>query len=386
LNTHNTPAKSAPQSNLHVPSRPQTSLEVITLVGRADFPTDGVRDYCEHLSQAFARRGDRMEVVELRWENDGWLGALRRLRKQSLAWKNSFVFLQYTALMWSRRGFPLGALAALAILKWRRVRLGVVFHDVAYAPAHGWIRRMRVACQNFTIRAAFRCAEFPVLTVPATQLCWLPRDSRRAIFIPVGANFPADGPTNAQATLPSSPTVAVFGITGGAHIAREASDIAYAMKHAAAKVPHLGLAVLGRGALEAESALRKELTGTEVALSVSGVLPAAEVRARLAEADVLLFVRGPISSRRGSAIAGIVCGLPVVGYRGAETAGPITEAGVLLVGNNDRDALARALTRLLTDAQLYRELRERSLAITAKYLSWDAIAAQFARALTNSSA
>jgi glycosyltransferase involved in cell wall biosynthesis len=386
LNTHNAPAKSAPQSNLHGPPRPKTSLDVIALVGRADFPTDGVRDYCEHLSQAFARRGDRMEVVELRWENDGWLSALRRLWKQSRAWQNSFVFLQYTALTWSRRGFPLGALGVLAILKRRRVRLGVVFHDVAYEPALGWIRRVRVACQNFTIRAAFRCAEFPVLTVPATRLSWLPRDSRRAIFIPVGANFPGDGPTNARATLPSSPTVAVFGVTGGVHTAREASDIAYAMKRAAANVPHLRLTVLGRGALEAEPALRQELAGTNVALSVSGVLPATEVRARLADADVLLFVRGPISSRRGSAIAGIVWGLPVVGYRGAETAAPITEAGVLLVGNNDRDALAEALARVLTDPQLYRELSERSLAIAAKYLSWDAIATQFARALTNSSA
>ncbi len=376
---------SSPQSGASRKSS-DAPLELIALVGRPDFPTDGVRDYCKYLSEAFARRGDRMDVIELRWENNGWLKTLHSLWKQSRAWKNRFVLLQYTALMWSRRGFPVGALAVLTILKWRRVRLGVVFHDAGYAPARGGIRALRIACQNFTIRAAFRRAEFPVLTVPATQLSWLPRDSGRAVFIPVGANFPVDGPTNTRTNLPSAPTVAVFGVTGGAHVAPEASDIAHAMKHAAAKVPQLRLMVLGRGALEAEPTLRKELAGTSIALSVSGVLPAEEVRARLAQADVLLFVRGPISSRRGSAIAGIVCGLPVVGYRGGETAPPITEAGLLLVDNNDRDALADALTRVLTDGQLYQDLRRRNLAATAKHFSWDAIAAQFTRALTNSSA
>lgn len=366
--------------------RPGPPLDFIALLGRLDLPTDGVRDYCQHLSLAFARRGDQMDVLELRWENDGWLRALRSLWRQSLAWKNRILVLQYTALMWSRRGLPLGVWAVFAILKWRRVRLGVVFHDAGYGPARGALDRFRVACQIFTLRALFRRAEFPVLTVPAAQLSWLPRDRHRAIFIPVGANFPAAGIANARSNLPADPGVAVFGVTEGPHVAPEAGDIAYAMKRAATEIPHLRLVVFGRGALEAEPSLRKELAGTNIALSVWGVLPAEEVRARLAGADVLLFVRGPISSRRGSAIAGIVCGLPVVGYRGRETAPPLTDAGVLLAENNDREALAQALTRVLTDGPLHQELRQRSLEATAKHFSWDAIAEQFARALTNACA
>lgn len=359
------------------------SYDLIALLGRRDQPTDGVRDYCEHLSGAFERRGDRMSIVELRWENDGWPKILRDLWKQSRSWKNQIVLLQYTALMWSRRGFPLGAIAVLAILKWRRVQLGVVFHDAGYEPAHGWIRRFRLACQNFTIRTAFRCAKFPVLTVPATQLSWLPHDADRAVFIPVGANFPDDGPTNTRRNLTPDATVAVFGVTGGIHSAAEASDIACAMRRAATKISRLRLVVFGRGALEAESSLRKELAATNIELLISGVLPAGEIRAKLADARVLLFVRGPISSRRGSAIAGIVCGLPVVGYRGQETAPPITDAGVLLVDNNDREALADALSSVLTDGQLYGDLCDRNAAVTEKHFSWDAIAAQFVRAFKN---
>jgi glycosyltransferase involved in cell wall biosynthesis len=358
-------------------------FELVALLGRLDQPTDGVRDYCVHLSQAFARRGVRMDIVQLRWKNEGWIKTLASLWRQSRAWKNHFVFLQYTALMWSRRGFPAGALAVLAILKWRGVRLGVVFHDVRYEPARGVLRRFRIACQNFAIRAAYRCAELPVLTVPVTHLSSLPRNTSRAVFIPVGANFPTDGATSIRTSRSSAPTIAVYGVTGGAHIEPEVRDIAYAIKRALTKVSQLRLVVFGRNALEAEPALRRELAGANVAVSVFGVLPAEEVRERLTESDVLLFVRGHISSRRGSAIAGIVCGLPVVGYRGAETAAPISEAGVLLVDQNDRGALAEALIRVLSDAQLYGDLRERNAAVTAKHVSWDAIAAQFTRAMAD---
>jgi glycosyltransferase involved in cell wall biosynthesis len=384
------PAASAKMTSAHPPGAGAPSkqenppLEFVALLGRLDQPTDGVRDYCVLLSQAFARRGARVDVVQLRWENDGWAKTLRSLWRQSRDWKNRFVFFQYTALTWSRRGFPVGALAVLAILKWRGVRLGVVFHDVRYESPRGALRRFRVAFQNFVIRLVYRCAELPVLTVPATHLSWLPRDTRRAVFIPVGANFPTDGPAT-RATRSPTPAIAVFGVTGGANTEPEVRDIAYAIKRVAATVPHLRLVAFGRNTLESEAALRRGLAGTNVELSVSGVLPAEEVRERLAESDVLLFVRGHISSRRGSAIAGIVCGLPVVGYRGAETAPPISEAGVLLVDQNDRDALAEALIRVLTDVQLYRDLHERNLVITAKYLSWDAIADQFARAMANAS-
>lgn len=358
-------------------------LEAVALLGRRDQPTDGVYDYCQYLSASFEQRGDHLDVVELRWEVHGWRKTLLGLWKRSRNWKNHPVLVQYTALMWSARGFPLGVLAVFGILKWRGVRLGVVFHDVDYQTAHGIFRRIRVGCQKFCIRTAFRCAEFPILTVPASLIPWLPRDTQRATFIPVGANFPSSRSTNIRTHLTSIRTVAVYGVTGGVQIAREAQDIADVMKRAAATGLDLRLNVFGRNATEAGPVLRKELGDAKIALSVAGVLPAEEVFARLSQADVLLFVRGPVSSRRGSALAGIVCGTPVVGYRGPETAPPITEAGVVLVALNDRAALGKALTAALTDPQLHQELCSRNSAVTAQYLSWDAIASQFARTLKN---
>ena len=62
------------------------------------------------------------------------------------------------------------------------------------------------------------------------------------------------------------------------------------------------------------------LAGSGVEIVVRGVLPAEEVADEFARADVLLFVRGAITLQRGSAIAGVACGLPIVGYRVGEAA------------------------------------------------------------------
>lgn len=100
-------------------------------------------------------------------------------------------------------------------------------------------------------------------------------------------------------------------------------------------------------------------------------------------AQVQLCIRGHVSSRRGSAIAGIVCGLPIVGYRGVETGFPITEAGVSLVDVHDRDGLVNALHKVLTNEILFLELRQRSAMAAQKYFSWDAIVSQFRSAISS---
>jgi len=97
----------------------------------------------------------------------------------------------------------------------------------------------------------------------------------------------------------------------------------------------------------------------------------------LCDSDVLLFVRGGISTRRGSAIAGIACGLPVIGFVGSETAIPVTEAGVVLVDAQDQPALGEAVRRVLTDPDYRAALADRSQSAYEKYFAWDAIAARY---------
>jgi glycosyltransferase involved in cell wall biosynthesis len=139
--------------------------------------------------------------------------------------------------------------------------------------------------------------------------------------------------------------------------------------------------MFGRGTQEAEPALRSELAGAQVEIESLGLLSPEQVSQALARADVLLSVRGQISTRRGHAIAGIACGIPVVCYSGPETAWPITEAGILTAPLGDRQALVGALERLLSEDSFRANLAERSRQAQKEYFSWTAIVERFATEL-----
>jgi glycosyltransferase involved in cell wall biosynthesis len=123
------------------------------------------------------------------------------------------------------------------------------------------------------------------------------------------------------------------------------------------------------------------LAESKVEFQALGVLPAGEVSSVLSECDVSLFVRGQISPQRGSAIASIACGLPLVGYANGCLAGPLSEAGVVGVPPGDREALAQAVVRVLTNNSLWLDLHQRSQCAYERYFSWEAIAARFVELL-----
>jgi hypothetical protein len=358
-------------------------VSIIALLGRQDEPTDALHDYCGQLRYAFARRGFALELVEVRWDRRGYLGALVHLWAQSENWTGRWVLMQYTALSWSRHGFSFGALGVLALMRQRRTRCAVVFHDAQAFHGLRVVDRFRRACQLWTMRRAYRMANRSVFTTPIENIAWLPKGSRKASFVPIGANIPElqIRPHEAHGEKDRPKTVAVFGVTGGEHIASEVRQIAHAVRHASNKNAPLRLNVLGRHSKEAEPLLRRALEGVEVVVTTQGVISGEQIASALSGSDVLLFVRGPVANTRGSAIAGIACGLPVVGYSGPDTSFPITEAGLQLVPNGDLEMLSLALDRVLRDDRLRKELRLRSLRAYATYFCWDRIAEQFVMAL-----
>lgn len=354
----------------------------LILLGRRDQPTDGVEDYCTWLADALSRRGMGVTCVQVRWPDEGWTGACRRLWTEAAGWRGRWVLPQYTALSWSRRGFPTGFLLVLAILKLRGCRVGVVFHDPEGFPGSRWIDRTRRASQNRIMRAAYALAEQTVHNVPMEHVGWLPRPGPKAVHIPVGANVPAAIEREARMHAQDGwRTVALFCVTGGLPGEEEIRDIAHAMGHARRAVGALRLVTMGRGSREAEGALRRALDGAGVELSVLGIMPAQEVSRVLAEADALLFVRGPLSSQRTSAVAGLACGLPIVGYSGPHTGPPLTEAGLLLAPYRDRETMAEELVRVLSDWSLWQHLHERSVEAYRQHFSWDAIADRYIEVL-----
>jgi glycosyltransferase involved in cell wall biosynthesis len=357
-----------------------SAKRIVALVGRRDEPTDGVADYCAWLGGAMGRYGYEFETFRVDWLERGWGAALADLQEKAVAWHGCWVLLQFTTLAWSRRGFPLRAPRIHDALGKSGVHCGVVFHDFEPLGGSRWIDHARHYCQLRVFTSLYEHAERAIFTVPMEKILWLPEQRKKAVFIPVGANCP-EPPPGAWVDTHGARTIAVYGVTGGTRTLPEVADISFAIKRASRAVGRLHVIVFGRGSREAESALRKEFAGADVEVETLGLLSPDDVSRTLVRADVMLFVRGQISSRRGSAIAGIACGLPVVCYAGPDTGWPIIEAGILPVPLGDREALSGALEKVLSDTALRNALCQRSRRAQEQYFSWRAIAARYADTL-----
>jgi glycosyltransferase involved in cell wall biosynthesis len=361
--------------------KPVGGTRVVALLGKLETPTDGVQDYCHWLGIALARAGWEMDHAYLPWPK-GWVGAFAWLWRESKNWKGRWVCLQYTAFSWSRTGFSIGLVAALLVLRKRGARCAVVLHDPGPCTGNRWIDKLRRGVQVPVLKMAYHLADRSIFTIDLAKATWLNGKRDKAIFIPVGANLPGTSPIPSTFDGPKDvKEISVFCFTEGSHARREAEDIAYAVRQASRHRHPLRVVVLGRHADLGEGPLREALAGSGVEVEVHGVLPAEAIEQRLSQTDVQIFVRGGISTRRGSAIAGIACGLPVVSYAWRETGPPVTDAGVVLVPSGDREALAEGLTRVLADDSFREQLRQRSLLAREKSFSWDAIAAQYRVAL-----
>ena len=353
----------------------------IALMGRRDEPTDGVADYCAFLAQALSRSGVELRPLHLSWDKEGWLSALRKLRRESKDWSGSSVLLQYTGMAWSRRGFPFGITAAIKLLRRNGVRCIVVFHEhKRQSGSRRWINRIRGACQDRVIQGLYRAAAKAIFTVPLENVAWLPRDGAKAQFIPIGANVP-------ERLIPRQPadadkTVVVFGVTGAPNMLAELETIAACIRCATESSPNLRLVLCGRNSSQAEKLIEPLLQGSGAQVIAKGVLSADEIASELSSADAYLCARGPITSQRGSALAGIACGVPIVGYRNGKVSPPLDQAGIQWAPLGDSESLARNLIQVLSDGRIWNDLHERNLRLQQNYFSWNRIAEQYVAALS----
>jgi len=353
----------------------------VALLGRRDEPTDAVEEYCQFLGAALEAQGIPFEIERVSWDELGWRKALAGMKLRTENWKKDWVLIQYTALAWSRRGFPFGFLNLVRLLRKHGVRCGVVFHDARPYDGSRLVDRVRRRVQVRTMREVVRLAHLAVLTIPREKVEWLPAGTQNVVFIPVGANLPSPETvwTKGKSSQERPPTVAVFSLSAGRVGTEEVRTIAEGMCYVAKRIGRVRLVILGRNAESAEKLFRETLQGSEVELTVSGLLAAEVVVHMLGECDVMLFARGPISTKRGSAIAGVACGLPIVAMEGWETAAPITEAGVELTKPGEQ--FGPALMRVLGDPAYRACLAERSRKAQQSYFSWQAIAQSYAAAL-----
>ena len=355
------------------------SLPVIALLGRKDEPTDAVEEYCRYLGRALHTHDIQLEIRRVPWEIHGWADSLTALRLQAADWSDRWVLVQYTALAWSSRGFPSKIPSCPEYSEIRRCPCRHRFPRRRPFPGTRLIDSLRRFVQIRTMRSALSLADLAIHSSSGKTLL-ATRCTVSGTFIPVGANLPIP-PAPLSHSQDMVPTIGVFSITGGESGARETQIIVDAVRHAAQKLGKVRLSIFGRHAELRETALRDGLCGLPVDLFVEGVVDPAQAVQKLSACDLLLFIRGPISSRRSSAIAGIACGLPVIAYAGSETAAPITDAGVVLVSPDQPDDLNAALVRVLSDFTYRTDLAARSRAAYQTHFAWPAIAVRFSALL-----
>jgi glycosyltransferase involved in cell wall biosynthesis len=359
-------------------------MECMAILGRREEPTDGVHDYCCYLRDALAKEGVNLTLTQVRWAETGRKASRRELLQAVKGKQNTFFLLQYTALSWSRRGFALPVVSILKLLKKNGARCAVVFHDPDGYAGNRAVDRFRRGIQRYAMKRLVRLSDLAVFTLPRNKISWLPADTQNFVFIPVGANLPAPERAWEEKRRPtgSKPMVAVFSLSDKPTLAKEVNQIAQAVSIAVKQVGPLEVVVLGRNSETGGAALRLALAGSGAEVRIAGVVVADEVVRILGASDVMLFARGPISSRRGSAIAGIACGLPVIAEEGSEFAPPMNEAGVVLVPEElVPEGFGTALARVLTDQTYRASLAQRSRDAQKRYFSWSVIAGQCAQAL-----
>jgi glycosyltransferase involved in cell wall biosynthesis len=233
------------------------------------------------------------------------------------------------------------------------------------------------------IRQLYNLSEKPVFADPLEKIPWLPPNSSKAVSIPIGANLPEPPPRpeNFSSRNGNPKTVAVYCLSDQPHRAVELEDISRAIEPLSLNGSKLRVVFLGRGTPESKEDIEKAFRKIPVEVSNLGMRSAGEVSRILGESDAMLCVRGRLFPRRGSAVAGITCGVPIIAYAGASEGTPVAEAGVELVEYRDVAALSRSLGRVLEDREHWRELHLRSLRAHEKYFSWDVIAECFVNAL-----
>lgn len=351
-------------------------MRIALVVGKRDYP-GGVEDYCCELADAVSARGHTVSTFAIRWNERGWLSATLEARRSLVQFQPDWIILQFTHLMWSKRGFSLIVPILIRGITLGRASIAVVLHDPFPFGGKRLRDLVRSKVQQMIMQHMARKLSRIFVTVWPPAIPWYRMDSKRISFLPIGSNIPNLNITSREHQF----TLAVFGI--GRDV-KEVHQLAAIAGHVAAQIGEVRVSLIGRGSKEAKGDLERLVREWPVVVEVSGLVPSSQISGLLAQADVQILVHGEVSSRRGTVLAGIVHGLPIVGYSGRETAWPMTEAGVVLVASGDHVAMAEEVVRLAFHPEERGRLRELNTLASHQYFAWDQIASELEKCLLDS--
>jgi hypothetical protein len=244
-----------------------------------------------------------------------------------------------------------------------------MFHEVAvdYGPVFRWQDYVLAFVTRHMARLMASGSSRIFISIPGWEplLRRLVRVRAPIIWLPVPSNMPTESRPERVAAiraelLASGHTMLIghFG-TYGSSTTKFLKPI---LLRLADRSPHLKVVFLGRGSQEFCERLRREHAFLKETLLGTGSLPEQEVADHLAACDLLLqpYPDG-ISTRRGSAMAGLALGVPMVSNTGHLTEEFWRELDcVALAPAPTAEALLDCLLRLIDDAAERERLGRRS--------------------------
>jgi|GEM_PF-1404498 len=371
----------------------------------AEYPPriGGVGDYVRHLSRKMVARRYDVTVVT----SDG-------LGRKSSTGKNDSPRVLAVIKKWNFLGLPrlLGVLKAVdadvyvleyvvymygrgGVAPWlfpffwafrRRVKRPLVLNvHETFRPKRRGLKGTVLSFISFLIlKAAVRGCTLAVVTNTHRKRLLsrlLAFDPKRVLLIPVGANILPSGEARHTNEKQNGLRVTSFGIWNGD---RAVEDVVRAvgsttLRHA---VRLFIVGALGNDADRVASVRRLcAESGLAGRVEITGSLPPGQVSDYLSRADIFVSPEaGGPSGRRGSLLAALAHGLPVVAYDGCERESVFRDGdNIVLVPEGDVAALVVALNRLAADGALCRALGARARATFEEHFAWSKIAERWDR-------
>ncbi|MFN8474258.1 MAG: glycosyltransferase [Anaerolineae bacterium] len=376
---------------------------VLFVAGEYPPAQGGLGDYTRELGRALVSEGVACRVLTLaapgasteevgvadeppvsravrKWDWRAW----RRVR--DAAAKADIVHIQYQTAAY---GMHPVANALPWLLRREHIPVVSTYHDtrIPYLfPKAGKVR-------DWVTLALARSSDYTIATNNEDAAVLRPA-ARRLAVIPIGSNIaptatPADGAAwRAQRGIgPDAPLLVYFGFVNRAKGADILVDT-LARLHAAGSPARLlmlggqvGASDPTNQAFLAETRAQADRLGVSDAMVWTDFLPEAEVSAALMAADIaVLPYRGGVSLQRGTLMAALAHGVPILATRPVNpTPGPLPGltdgVDAVLVPPEQPEALANAIVALLGDPQRRARLGEGARALAARF-RWDNIARQ----------
>jgi glycosyltransferase involved in cell wall biosynthesis len=371
----------------------------------AEYPPQigGVGDYVEHLSREVVSRGYDVTVltsagrgIDAGGDGNGAPRVLPIVKRWDLLHLPALIkvlkrvnadvyILEFVVFMYGRGGVAPWMLAFFPAFEKGVGRTLVLNVHETFRPRRPGLKGTVLSYISYRIfKAAVRGSTRAVVTNRYRQQVLhrsLAVDPARVSRIPVGANVLPAGAKRRAARNGDDVRVTSFGLWNGD---RALEDVVRAVGAVAAQRP-VRLSLVGGYGNEngrvAEVRRLSEESGLNGRLEITGALPSAAVSDYLSRSDIFVSpeAAGP-SGRRGSLLAALAHGLPVVAYDGRESEAVFRDGdNIILVPEGDAEALAAALKRLAASRKLRRELGKRARETFEEHFAWPQIAERWDR-------